>query len=165
VEDRATEPVKRKRTHLHVLTIILGRCTTRHVPAQSRSVASSTCDFLIRRLSYTKPRCDTRSSAVSRPRPAVPTHTYQSEIDNLFLPVPDPGLLSFAATMLNSSDDYRYNLGSYHRKVSTGNDKAQAWFDRGLIWSYAFHHEESVRCFQSAINHDAKCAMAYWGVS
>jgi hypothetical protein len=68
------------------------------------------------------------------------------------------------ATM-TTSHGYQYNLGSFHRKVSTGNAEAQLWFDRGLIWCYAFHHEESARCFARAINSDPTCAMAYWGVS
>jgi hypothetical protein len=65
---------------------------------------------------------------------------------------------------MSSSDDYQYRLGSYHHKVTTDSPKAQIWFDRGLIWCYAFHHEESARCFKRAINEDPKCAMAYWGV-
>ncbi|KAF2799019.1 hypothetical protein K505DRAFT_266559 [Melanomma pulvis-pyrius CBS 109.77] len=58
-----------------------------------------------------------------------------------------------------------YNLGTYHRSVSTKNATAQTWFDRGLIWSYAFHHEESASCFEKAISGDPKCAMAYWGLA
>ncbi|KAK1142739.1 hypothetical protein N8T08_007371 [Aspergillus melleus] len=64
-----------------------------------------------------------------------------------------------------SSEDTYYNLGSYHRPVSTTNHKAQTWFDRGLIWTYAFNHEEAVNCFKQAIAHDPKCAMAYWGLA
>lgn len=67
--------------------------------------------------------------------------------------------------MGTASKSYQYNLGTYHRKVTTANAEAQVWFDRGLIWSYAFHHEESARCFEKAITEDPGCAMAYWGVS
>lgn len=67
--------------------------------------------------------------------------------------------------MGSASKSYQYNLGRYHRKVTTANAQAQVWFDRGLIWSYAFHHEESARCFERAIAEDPGCAMAYWGVS
>ncbi|KAG2416803.1 hypothetical protein HFD88_008019 [Aspergillus terreus] len=63
-----------------------------------------------------------------------------------------------------SSDTY-YNLGSYHRDVSTNSLEAQTWFNRGLIWTYAFNHEEAAACFQKAITHDANCAMAYWGLA
>ncbi|RHZ73140.1 hypothetical protein CDV55_108861 [Aspergillus turcosus] len=62
------------------------------------------------------------------------------------------------------SESY-YNLGSYHRRVSTDNPQAQLWFDRGLIWTYAFNHEEAVRCFQKSITIDPKCAISYWGLA
>jgi tetratricopeptide (TPR) repeat protein len=58
-----------------------------------------------------------------------------------------------------------YDLGSYHRTVSTISPEAQLWFDRGLIWSYAFNHEESIRCFKKVTEIDPDCAMAYWGIA
>ncbi|EEQ30762.1 TPR domain-containing protein [Microsporum canis CBS 113480] len=58
-----------------------------------------------------------------------------------------------------------YDLGNYHRPVSTNNPGAQAWFDRGLIWSFAFNHDEAAECFQRAIDQDPDCAMAYWGLA
>jgi tetratricopeptide (TPR) repeat protein len=58
-----------------------------------------------------------------------------------------------------------YDLGSYTRPISTSSSDAQRWFDRGLIWTYAFNHEEAIRCFQKAINHDPECAMAHWGLA
>lgn len=58
-----------------------------------------------------------------------------------------------------------YNLGSYHRPITTKHPRAQTWFDRGLIWSYAFNHEESVECFERAIADDPDCTMAYWGLA
>lgn len=57
--------------------------------------------------------------------------------------------------------DY-YDLGSYGRSISIKNQAAQTWFDRGLVWSYSFNHEEAIRCFEKAIAHDSTCAMAYW---
>jgi tetratricopeptide (TPR) repeat protein len=60
--------------------------------------------------------------------------------------------------------DY-YDLGTYGRPVSTSSPEAQLWFDRGLAWCYGFNHEESVRCFRRAAEHDRECAMAYWGVA
>ncbi|KIX06757.1 uncharacterized protein Z518_04733 [Rhinocladiella mackenziei CBS 650.93] len=62
------------------------------------------------------------------------------------------------------SDDY-YDLGSFHRPVTTQSNEAQKWFDRGLVWSYAFNHEESAECFKKAIAIDPDCAMAYWGLA
>lgn len=63
-----------------------------------------------------------------------------------------------------SASDY-YDLGSYHCPVSTASKDAQILFDRGLIWSYAFNHEEAVECFEKAIASDPACAMAYWGLA
>ena len=60
---------------------------------------------------------------------------------------------------------YEFDLGSVHRKVTTVSEDAQAWFDRGLAWTYGFNHEEAVACFQRAADADPKCAMAYWGIS
>ncbi|KAH6973660.1 hypothetical protein BKA56DRAFT_592246 [Ilyonectria sp. MPI-CAGE-AT-0026] len=62
-------------------------------------------------------------------------------------------------------DDYGYDLGTYHRQVTAATDDSQTWFDRGLVWAYAFNHEESVVCFERAIKSDASCAMAYWGLA
>jgi tetratricopeptide (TPR) repeat protein len=64
----------------------------------------------------------------------------------------------------SSAGDY-YDLGSFHRGVTTTSKDAQIWFDRGLIWSYAFNHEEAANCFELAIKHDPQCAMAYWGLA
>ncbi|KAK9645077.1 hypothetical protein V6Z96_007930 [Aspergillus fumigatus] len=64
----------------------------------------------------------------------------------------------------NTSDSYN-NLGSYHRPVSTAYPQAQLWFDRGLIWTYAFNHEEAGHCFQKSIEIDPRCAMSYWGLA
>jgi tetratricopeptide (TPR) repeat protein len=58
-----------------------------------------------------------------------------------------------------------YDLGSFHRPVTTANEDAQTWFDRGLVWTYAFNHEEAVKCFEKSIAHDPGCAMAHWGLA
>jgi tetratricopeptide (TPR) repeat protein len=63
-----------------------------------------------------------------------------------------------------TQEDY-YDLGSYHRQVTTSSKDAQIWFDRGLVWTYAFNHEEAVRCFHKAIVYDPSCAMTYWGLA
>ena len=58
-----------------------------------------------------------------------------------------------------------YDLGKYSRPITTSSAEAQLWFDRGLIWTYAFNHGEAVKCFREALEHDPRCAMAHWGVS
>ena len=60
---------------------------------------------------------------------------------------------------------YGYDLGEYHRELGTTSAEAAAWFDRGLIWSYAFNHEEAVVCFEFAAAADPSCAMAHWGIA
>ena len=59
---------------------------------------------------------------------------------------------------------YDYDLGTCSFRVSTCSAEAQRWFDRGLVWCYAFAHEEAVRCFRRAAGHDPECAMAWWGI-
>ncbi|CAL9663766.1 hypothetical protein SUDANB176_07118 [Streptomyces sp. enrichment culture] len=61
-------------------------------------------------------------------------------------------------------DDY-YDLGTYGRPVTTSSAGAQLWFDRGLMWTYAFNHEEAVACFEKAAEADPDCAMAHWGIA
>ena len=60
--------------------------------------------------------------------------------------------------------DY-YDLGPFSRPITTSSPDAQRWFDRGLLWCYAFNHEEAVRCFRRAADHDDACAMAHWGIA
>lgn len=61
-------------------------------------------------------------------------------------------------------DDY-FDLGGHSCQITTSHPDAQVWFDRGLVWSYAFNHEEAVKCFSNAIDIDPGCAMAYWGLA
>ena len=61
-------------------------------------------------------------------------------------------------------DDY-YDLGSYSCPVTTASAEAQLWFDRGLIWTYGYNHQEAVACFRKALDADPECAMAWWGVA
>jgi tetratricopeptide (TPR) repeat protein len=58
-----------------------------------------------------------------------------------------------------------YDLGRYHRPVETAAPEAQIWFDRGLVWAYAFNHEEAIACFERALQHDPDLAIARWGIA
>ncbi|MEU6553301.1 hypothetical protein ABZ915_23920 [Streptomyces sp. NPDC046915] len=58
-----------------------------------------------------------------------------------------------------------YDLGTHGRPVTTSSPEAQTWFDRGLVWTYAFNHEEAVSCYEAAVAADPDCAMAYWGIA
>ncbi len=60
--------------------------------------------------------------------------------------------------------DY-YDLGTHTCAVTTTSAEAQLWFDRGLVWTYGYNHDEAVVCFQRAVEADPDCAMAHWGVA
>ena len=53
-----------------------------------------------------------------------------------------------------------FDLGSYHRDVQSPSAQAQLWFDRGLVWAYAFNHDEAIRCFHKALSLDPELAIA-----
>jgi tetratricopeptide (TPR) repeat protein len=67
--------------------------------------------------------------------------------------------------MAHSETSEYYDLGDYQRVVTTTVPEAQTWFDRGLLQSYGFNHEEAVRCYQKALELDAGLAMAHWGIA
>ena len=56
-------------------------------------------------------------------------------------------------------------LGSHHMAITTASREAQRYFDQGLVWSYAFNHDEAIRSFTRAAELDPTCAMAWWGVA
>lgn len=66
--------------------------------------------------------------------------------------------------MTIDSDDY-YDLGAHHRSVETPSAQAQLWFDRGLVWAYAFNHDEAIQCFEKALALDPELAIARWGIA
>ena len=49
-----------------------------------------------------------------------------------------------------------FDLGKYSRKVTT-NELAQIWFNRGMVWLFAYNHEESILCFEKVIELDKNC--------
>jgi tetratricopeptide (TPR) repeat protein len=55
--------------------------------------------------------------------------------------------------------------GAHHRAVATTSDDAQAYFDQGLAFVFAFNHDEAIRSFRRAAEIDPECAMAYWGIA
>jgi len=61
--------------------------------------------------------------------------------------------------------DAYYDLGNYSSPITTSDPQAQLWFDRGLIWTYGYNHEEAAVCFRRALEHDPDCAMAHWGLA
>jgi tetratricopeptide (TPR) repeat protein len=62
-------------------------------------------------------------------------------------------------------DGAYYDLGDYGRPVATTSVAAQRWFDRGLVWVYAFNHEEAIACFERALQEDPDLWAAHWGIA
>ena len=56
-------------------------------------------------------------------------------------------------------------IGDFHRPVTTASKEAQAWFDQGMRFLWAFNHDESTRSFAKATRIDPDCAMCWWGVA
>src|SRR4029434_3311008 len=54
-------------------------------------------------------------------------------------------------------------LGSVTYKITTTNERAQAYFDQGLCLAYACNHGEAQRAFRMAQKLDPNCAMCFWG--
>jgi len=58
-----------------------------------------------------------------------------------------------------------FDLGTVRRTVTSSSPEAQAWFGRGLVWTWSFNHQAAEHCFRRAVDHDPECAMAWWGVA
>lgn len=54
-------------------------------------------------------------------------------------------------------------LGDLHYPMSTGDKKAQQYFDQGMTLAFAFNHGEAARSFRQAARIDPAFAMAWWG--
>ncbi len=58
-----------------------------------------------------------------------------------------------------------FDVGNYHRAVSTNNPAAQKMFDQALTFTYGFNHDEAIRSYKEAARLDPKLAIAWWGVA
>ena len=56
-------------------------------------------------------------------------------------------------------------LGAVHYPVTTKSAEAQRFFDQGMRYTYAFHHEQAIASFRRAAELDPDMAMAHWGVA
>src|SRR3954462_7307564 len=70
-----------------------------------------------------------------------------------------------ALTLHAETEPLRNDLGTYTRKVTTKNPKAQSYFNQGLAFIHGFNHASAIRSFQEAANADPDCAMAHWGIA
>jgi len=56
-------------------------------------------------------------------------------------------------------------MGDLHMPVTTRSEKAQRFFDQGVVLAYGFNFAEAERSFREAARLDPECAMAYWGIA
>jgi len=54
-------------------------------------------------------------------------------------------------------------LGDFARPVTTSSDEAQAYFDQGMAFMYAFTPYDAARAFRQAQLADPECAICHWG--
>jgi Tfp pilus assembly protein PilF len=52
----------------------------------------------------------------------------------------------------------------YKYRISTTSPECQAFFDQGLGYAYSYVWLEAIRSFETALEHDPNCAMAWWGL-
>src|SRR3954470_17941535 len=72
----------------------------------------------------------------------------------------------FAGLILHAEiEPLRNDLGTYTRKITTKNPKAQKYFNQGLALIHGFNHSAAIRSFQEAANADPECAMAHYGIA
>src|SRR5258708_7116904 len=57
------------------------------------------------------------------------------------------------------------NLSSVHYRISTSSPDCQAFFDQGLGCLYSYVWMEASRSFETAVQKDPDCAVAWWGLS
>ncbi len=56
-------------------------------------------------------------------------------------------------------------LGDHTRPISTKSAEAQALFNQGLAFLYSFNHDEAIRSFEQALQHDPKSTPLYWAIA
>ena len=64
-----------------------------------------------------------------------------------------------------ANEPFYDGLGTYSRKITTKNARAQRYFDQGLALLHGFNHRGAIRSFQEAARLNPQCAMAHWGVA
>ena len=55
------------------------------------------------------------------------------------------------------------DIGNHNAPITTAAEKAQQYFNQGLMLTYGFNHAEAVRSFRAAQAADPACAMCFWG--
>ena len=107
--------------------------------------------------------------------PSVPWHAQQTclgRTEPRRAPLrPTTSLGPAAATSLRrrvpaamaATPDYPLDLGAGHVRACGGNEQAQRWFSRAMLWAHGFNFSEATECCRRAFAADPTCAMARWG--
>jgi len=57
------------------------------------------------------------------------------------------------------------DLCAVRYRISTTSPECQAFFDQGLGYYYSYVWMEAARSFETALQHDSECPLAWWGLS
>ncbi|MHB8797720.1 MAG: hypothetical protein ACYDBY_04575 [Thermoanaerobaculia bacterium] len=98
-------------------------------------------------------------------RPSEPTALFVVSLSVLALAFSGPATSSTPEDVDPPPAWRPFELGSYTRPVSTRVAQAQRAFDQGLVWAFAFNHDEAERAFAEAARRDGTLAMAWWGIA
>ena len=101
------------------------------------------------------------------PRPSVPTALFVVFSAAALLVSAPPGVsVPSTPEEVDPPPAWRpFELGSYSRPVSTRIAEAQKAFDQGLVWAFAFNHDEAERAFAESARLDPALAVAWWGIA
>src|SRR5581483_8596359 len=69
------------------------------------------------------------------------------------------------STIPQSTLSYMPPMNQIYHPVSTPNAEAQACFNKGLTYVFAYNHDLAYRSFGMACRCDPNLAMAYWGMA
>ncbi len=75
------------------------------------------------------------------------------------------GVVGCSSNSSSSSMPLFEGMGQHARATSTSDELAQRYFDQGLVWTYAFNHDEAIRSFEAALEEDPDLPMAWWGIA
>lgn len=78
--------------------------------------------------------------------------------------------MAFCCGSAGGDDAYPFALGAYSGLQASGTNQAaatarQAWFDRAMSWTFGFHRDEAILCFEKVLEIDPGCAIAHWGIA
>ncbi|WP_291861877.1 tetratricopeptide repeat protein [Bradyrhizobium sp.] len=102
-------------------------------------------------------------SAVCRTPAATRSPNMMLRLAQTEVPRAEMSAASSAPAFAETEPPLWTGLGSITYKITTANERAQAYFDQGLRLAYAFNHGEAQRAFRMAQKLDPDCAMCFWG--